>query len=313
MTNTAAAFIAAEYFTRDGSPVPPTSTILTDEKGRPFIAIRSKCCRCGGTGVWKGHFEGVCFRCGGQGFAPSDCRDVKLYTVAENAKLDASLTKRQAAKAVKQAAERQSLEAAFDAAYPALLAAIPAEWLDGTSAFWSQFHGYTSTTLTPTAEGYGYENDSRPQAPDCIVILREIVQKGRRFGTLKSDKQLEFAQRLASEGQAKLDQLAAREAARAKAAASSQFVGEVGQKLADIAVTCQSVATFQRTSFDGRREETVNVCTFVDARGFVYVTKTPTFRAEKGQSGYLTGTVKAHTEYRGVKQTQLTRAKLVAW
>ena len=53
-------------FTRSGLQV--SQNILRDEKGRPFIAERKICSRCGGDGVWKGgHYNGVCYGCGGSG------------------------------------------------------------------------------------------------------------------------------------------------------------------------------------------------------------------------------------------------------
>jgi len=298
----------SDLFDRHGDPAPADATIKLDGK-QPYYIRRDKCQRCGGSGIYS-QFHGTCYRCAGRGIVDHlDIHTVKLYTREQLVKLDAAKAKAAAKKAAKAEAAALVTAAAFDAANAALVASIPAEWLDGTSAFWSQFHSYQSSTLEPAGAGLGYLNDTRPQAPDCIVILRDIVRKGRHFGSI-SEKQAAFAANLVVTGQARLQALAEREATRQAQAATSQFVGTISQKLA-VAVTCTKVATFERDSFGYRGgRETVNVCTFVDAAGNILVTKTPAFRAEVGEAGILTGQVKQHDVYQDVKQTQLIRTKL---
>jgi hypothetical protein len=104
------------FFFRDGSPVTPADVRLT-ATGKPFVVVSSKCCRCGGTGIYT-KFHGECYRCGGRGQTPSDVREVRVFTAEQNAKLD----KAQAARADKRFAAGQAKADAFDAQHPQLVA-----------------------------------------------------------------------------------------------------------------------------------------------------------------------------------------------
>lgn len=139
------------------------------------------------------------------------------------------------------------------------------------------------------------------------TFAQDVLAKLERWGSL-SDKQVAAVQASFARD---IERKAAREAEEA-AGTASQFVGVEGTKLAPLAVTCTRVGSYTRPSFSGRYDETVNVCTFVDASGNVLVTKTPTFSVEVGATGLLSGTVKAHSTYRDVRQTQVIRPKLVA-
>lgn len=93
-------------------------------------------------------------------------------------------------------------------------------------------------------------------------------------------------------------------------AAESRYFGAPGDKLR-ATVTVTGVASYERQpyrSFSGHTE-TVWIITMADAEGHVFVTKSPAFKEEKGETFTLTGTVKEHSEYRGVKQTVIQRAK----
>ena len=272
-------------FDRYGDSAPVDAPIRFDAKGQPYYIRKDRCCRCGGSGIYS-QFHGTCYRCAGKGIVDHlDIHQVKLYTAEQNAKLDAAKDKRAAKVAEKKAAAAAVTSQAFNTTYADLLSTIPAEWLDPATA--DQFSEVSA-----------------------IATLRDIIGKGRHFGQV-SDKQAAFAASLVTSAKARLQAQADRQAAQAQQAATSQFVGVEGEKLA-VVVTCVRVASFERPSFNGRYDETVHVCTFTDATGNVIVTKTPTFEVEVGATGTLTGTVKAHTSYKDVKQTQIIRPKLVA-
>ena len=77
--------------------------------------------------------------------------------------------------------------------------------------------------------------------------------------------------------------------------------------------------TLDRVSWYETQYGTMNVYTFVDDDGNVYVWKTSKDMgycvngywqvSEKGSRLTLTGKIKDHKEYKGVKQTMLTRCK----
>lgn len=94
------------------------------------------------------------------------------------------------------------------------------------------------------------------------------------------------------------------------AAKPSQWVGRVSEQL-EVAVRCTMHQTFEaRDRFrDAAGWVTVHRCRFEDADGNIYVTKSDTFAVRYGARGTLTGQVKQHDVYKGVKQTVLRRPR----
>lgn len=96
--------------------------------------------------------------------------------------------------------------------------------------------------------------------------------------------------------------------------ARSQYVGEEGEKLT-LAVTYLGSPHFT-TRLGGWMEQTTYIHSFYDDAGNKIVWKSGTFpvalqEAEEGQRMTITGTVKAHSEYKEEKQTALTRCKII--
>lgn len=72
-----------------------------------------------------------------------------------------------------------------------------------------------------------------------------------------------------------------------------------------------NVKLTRRGSFDTQYGTTM-VYTFEDAEGHQFVWKTTNWLEQNiGESLTLKGTIKAHSEYRGIKQTELTRCKVI--
>jgi hypothetical protein len=283
-------------FDRYGDAIDP-SVIQRDAKGKPYYVRRDKCCRCGGSGIYT-QYHGTCYRCAGRGIVDHlDIHNVKLYTREQNAKLDAAKAKREGVKQAKREAVLAIAADAFTTKHGALVSTIPAHWLETVERV-----GYADA---------GSQVQRESGLPGAAFIVADIVRKGRRFGSLTEKQEAALAGLIAS-GIAAEAAAKVRAEAHAVQAQTSQFVGTISEKVA-VAVTCQKVATFERAAFNSYsgRTELVNVCTFVDAAGNVIITKTPTFRAEVGEAGILTGQVKQHTVYQDVKQTQIIRPKLV--
>lgn len=94
--------------------------------------------------------------------------------------------------------------------------------------------------------------------------------------------------------------------AKAAGKGESQHVGQVGEKL-EIEVTCTAVHYFEGHYGTGR------VLKFVDEQGNVFVWMTGDDDDEPvGAKFSLKGTVKGHSEYKGVKETALTRCKMIS-
>ena len=88
----------------------------------------------------------------------------------------------------------------------------------------------------------------------------------------------------------------------------SEYIGEVGQKIS-VGVTLERICQF--TTHFTYRGETSYVYKFADESGNTVTWKTAKFLdIEEGWTGTITGTIKEHSEYKGDKQTVLTRCKI---
>ena len=87
--------------------------------------------------------------------------------------------------------------------------------------------------------------------------------------------------------------------------AKSNFYGNIKDKI-EKELTLQKVFTFE-TDFGLCR-----IYKFVDVEGNIFVWKTSKYIAkEEGEEVKIKGTIKDHSEYRGEKQTVLTRCKII--
>lgn len=131
---------------------------------------------------------------------------------------------------------------------------------------------------------------------DCVALAKSGWTKMHHFGRLAFmpvayDRYIERKQ---AEKQ--------KEAAAAAVRSSSDFVGNVGER-----ITIQAVAAKLVTSWD-TQFGTTYLYKFADAAGNVYVWYASR-SIELNDSMTLVGTVKDHTTYDGIKQTVLTRCK----
>ena len=96
-----------------------------------------------------------------------------------------------------------------------------------------------------------------------------------------------------------------RELENAKEAEASDYVGEVGKRLSIVPTEVKCV-----TSWDTIYGMTY-IFKFFDSKGNVFTWKTGKFIPGDAKVAKITGTVKSHKEYRGVKQTEMTRCSVV--
>lgn len=107
---------------------------------------------------------------------------------------------------------------------------------------------------------------------------------------------------LAISAMAAMNRQQQREVTAQAQAAQSQHIGAVGGKVG-IDVECVNEYAMQGAY------GTTYIYTFRDADGNVLVWKTGSAVIYRGDKGRLTGKIKAHSEYRGVAQTEVTRCK----
>lgn len=102
---------------------------------------------------------------------------------------------------------------------------------------------------------------------------------------------------------------------RAARVARSQHVGKEKERRTFV-VTVVGRASYERQSFQpswsGNNTETVWIVTMSDADGNTIVSKSPNWRAEKGDKLTIKATIKGHDEYKGEKQTIVQRVKEIA-
>ena len=100
----------------------------------------------------------------------------------------------------------------------------------------------------------------------------------------------------------------------------SRWVGETGERVERV-VTYLGYGSYERPSFSGYGTDTVNIHRFADDEGNLLVWKTTAYLQRVDEDGFLVpikagtrltlrGTVKAHDEYHGIKQTVLSRCKV---
>ena len=90
-----------------------------------------------------------------------------------------------------------------------------------------------------------------------------------------------------------------------KLAKSSNYIGEVGEKISVNFVSGREVACCE-TQFG-----LLHIYEFKDANGNTVVWKSSSSK-EIPEIGVVAGTVKSHEEYNGIKQTVILRAKITA-
>lgn len=132
------------------------------------------------------------------------------------------------------------------------------------------------------------------------------ARRAAKWAALEAKAAEERAKREEAE-RIEAERKAAEEAARK---AISQHVGTVGERI-ELEVEYQRSARFDVKSFIGYGTSTMYVHTFKDAAGNVLVWKTSSgLQLEEGAKVTLKGTVKEHNEYKGEKQTVLTRCNI---
>lgn len=100
----------------------------------------------------------------------------------------------------------------------------------------------------------------------------------------------------------------------------SRWVGETGERV-EREVVYLGYGSYERSSFSGYGTDVVHVYRFADGDGNLLVWKTTAYLQCEDEERFLApikagtrltlrGTVKAHDEYRGIKQTVLSRCKV---
>lgn len=260
-----------------------------------------KCPKCGGTGniYYYAHVEGgVCFLCGGSGVHPTQ---VIVRRAEYQRELDAKRLERarKAAPAVNAAfLEREGFSK--DGKTYIVLGDTYAirEDLKAAGAKFSYNLGWHFPEPNPnyatreiTKDTIVFQNDE-----ETVTVLRELTN-GMLDWPYDVYYLQEYVKRLQEEYKASL-------------MPETKFFGELGQKVE------LTLALDRRSFFDTQWGSTA-IYAFTDAEGHHFIWKTASWpdaltKVNEGDSIVLKGTIKEHNEYKGCKQTVLTRCKIVA-
>ena len=105
-----------------------------------------------------------------------------------------------------------------------------------------------------------------------------------------------------------LEKEAQRKAEAAKGA-KSEYVGKIGDRI-DVEVESVKCITSWESCYNGYSTTTTYIWKIVGKDGNIYTWKTSKYISEDVPPTKIKGTVKEHKEFRGTKQTELTRCKI---
>ena len=146
-----------------------------------------------------------------------------------------------------------------------------------------------------------------PEYQAKLDARREAKNAAKRAAWEEEQKRAEAERKAAEEEQKRIE--AELEAAEEARKAISKHVGEVGQRI-KLELTYLGSAHFE-VRFGWATQE-MYIHNFVDENGNKFIWKSGCYvSGEKGEKTTVTGTIKEHSEYKGEKQTVLTRCKIV--
>lgn len=274
--------------------------VRTDKNGTQYFHCTDRCFKCGGTGIINCYIPingGECFDCGGSGISEWD---EKEYTPEYEAKLQAQREKREAKKLEQRKAQAAEKNAEF-----------------------FERNGFTADGKTYFVLGNTYEikeelkaqgakwdsaskhwhMSTKPEGREVVEISAEEIYSADAAGVyawnnFKADydyiKTIEDAEK----------EIKNREN-------TSEYIGEIGSKI-ELRVTYIHTSSWEN-AYGGwlNHASVTNLHTFKDEQGNVLTWKTANFiEADYGAQLTIKGTIKDHAEYKGTKQTVLTRCKI---
>lgn len=271
--------------------------VSVDEEAKKAI-VESQCDRCGGSGMYiiPRVFQGTCFACGGAGTIR---KRVKAYTPDEYEKYLASQTRAKERKAEQRAAEVAKLEeeseanlrialeeAGYDVECPQIFVVIGEntyavkDELKELGCKYKPEFGWYCTHAVDVPVNYGMVGIPFDKVCEWNPVAKKIFVK---------DGAKEIADAAKNEAAPK---------------SNSEFIGDIKQRLRDMEVVytnCRTIESYYGVSLVYTFKLGDNVLTwFCSGKGI-----DPDI--EVGETVLLTGTVKDHKEYNGVKQTYLNR------
>ena len=298
--------MAAEYTVKNNDfsayDSDPMMTLDRIDRNNTHYYTDSRCPKCGGKGYLPGyeHVEGgVCFLCGGSG---RHGRQVIVRTEEYNEKLTQARLERARKTAGKRNAEFLKSRGFSVDGFAWIVMGNTFEIKDQLKAAGARYDNIF---------GWHFDHEVKEFPTVRISIEDKLTRLSMNPETLAeeyedtvgyyyNDGTLSFG----DEWVVFLHLKEMREKWEADHAPKTEWYGSIKDKV-DL-----SVKLIRRGNYDTMYGVT-HVYTFEDAQGYQLVWKTGTFlEQEVGAQVNLKGTIKAHSEYKGIKQTELTRCKV---
>ena len=277
-----------------------------EKNGKIYVSARCKCDRCNGSGIAISHVcngqpvpyvndGGICYSCNGAGYFR---KEIRLYTDKEFEQME---------KASAKAAEKR--EAAREQKMKAEYANKRAKWLEENG-----FNENLTTFVYFPADSFEIKDSLKDAG---FKFNRSLLWHIANIPEGYEDKVVEIALNQVAEigawgegfyrpgARTFVDDILKN--CRPIEESTSEWLFEEKERFYDYAVVLKSVRGME-TRFGWTQ-----LVKFEDANGNILQWWTAVeIKAEVGDQVLLTGTVKAHDEYKGVKSTTVTRCKIKA-
>ena len=262
--------------------------------------VREVCPRCGGSGAYVlPNFVGTCFKCEGFGYSQ---KWVKAYTPKEYEKYIANQEKARAKRVEQHINKMAELDSkseenkkacltkmGFDAENPVIKLVVGntyeiKDWIKSRGGrFNSTFNWYFCGNAPELPEGYVYATVNVDDVYDWFPRVKRLEIKENAAEVVKTAKEASLPP------------------------SDSEYVGEIKERLRQLNVTLTGAR-----AVDGMYGTSIMFTFDYNGNSLVWFTSCPPDEedAKVGETYLLTGTVKKHEVYNGVKQTYLSRCKL---
>ena len=271
-----------------------------ERDGKMYQIVKTDCDRCH-KGVYvsrveNGHivphpaYGGVCLKCNGSGYIK---KEVRLYTEKEAERMEAA---NERARVKREEERRAKMEAEFEQ----------------NKAKWLEKNGFNkeSKTYVVTGDSYSIKDELKSAGFIYDPVLRWHKADPGSYADRCVEISLEEVCEWSAWGEAHYlisaqDYVNKKICPAEDAESTSEWVGTIGEKYLD-------TVTLVRKGWCDTRFGGSNIYTFKDADGNEIVWFTSTRLAkEVGDTFKMRATVKTHNEYKGKKNTVVTRAKVV--
>lgn len=260
--------------------------VRTDRNGtREYVDPR--CPKCGGEGFiyYYAHVNaGVCFKCGGTGKAPHPER-IRVYTPEYKAKVIAKRDQKlreQAVEKNKKTLEKYGFNASGEAY---IILGNTYSIKDELKAAGAKYNSFLGWHFSEPQDSY----------PILKLIAEEILEKDKYGAYIVYEEELSLTVKEHRDNYT---------TEQRRAQSTSEYVGEIGKRITTPIASWKQLAEW---------ENEYGICylyKFTTPTGDVLTWKTSKILTDTLDITSITGTVKAHEEFKGEKQTVLTRCKL---